>query len=62
MNKTVKAKKVREGDFLTGLDNGYVYVVTENDEYTTEILFHDAKGEENIMILQNNFRLDIRRD
>ena len=29
--KTVKARKVREGDFLPGLDNGYVFADAEID-------------------------------
>lgn len=47
MIKTVKAKKVREGDFLPGLDNAYVPWAPEDvDGYSVRILMHDADGEE----------------
>lgn len=42
--KTVKAKKVREGDFLPGLHNGYVHSNPDVDEYNVRIDFHDAEG------------------
>ena len=46
--KAVKAKKVREEDFLPGLDNGYV-VETERAGYgggMIRLTFHTAEGEE----------------
>lgn len=51
MIKTVKAKKVREGDFLPGLDNGYVPWEPEREdngygEATIRILMHDRWGNE----------------
>ena len=64
---TVPARKVRQGDSLPGLDNGYVIDVEENDGYfsypggrdsmgampedTVCITFNDADGEECYLIL-----------
>lgn len=42
---TIKAKKVRPGHSIPGLDNGYV-VEAEDDGVDVEMLFHTAEGEE----------------
>lgn len=34
------------GDFLPGLDNGYVHSDPDVDEYNVRIEFHDAEGGE----------------
>lgn len=46
--KAVKARKVREGDFIPGLDNGYVFTDPEPSErsWAIRIQFHDQNGEE----------------
>jgi len=48
VEKTVKMKKVRENDYLLGLDNGYVVDIERpyTRPYTTRITFHTAEGEE----------------
>lgn len=58
--RRVAAGKVREGDFLLGLDNGYVYEEPTGENYWSErhdrvrISFHDFEGNENEAILQPN--------
>ncbi len=45
--ETVDASNVQEGDFLPGLDNGYVYDEPEEvDEYRVRINFHTSEGDE----------------
>lgn len=59
--KEVKAKKVREGDFLTGLDSGYVYTDPDVGEYDTTIYFHDSDGDEGELTVKNSFRVSVQR-
>lgn len=57
----MKAKKVKVGDFLTGLDDGYVFEVSAT-EYDVEILFHDADGGENLLKVGPEHPLSVRRN
>jgi hypothetical protein len=66
ITKAVKAKKVREGDFLTGLDDGYVFTEPERVDGPTRfneviVRFHDADGEENLVQCGKNMRITVRR-
>jgi hypothetical protein len=57
----IKASEVRLYDFLVLLDNGYV-VEIEHDHYDRVVLtFHDAEGDENVLTLQPNHPITIRR-
>lgn len=59
--KTVKARKVREGDFLPGIDNGFVYEDPQVDEYEVTIEFHDANGDEGRLTLPRNSLVTVGR-
>jgi hypothetical protein len=64
--KAVKAKKVREGDFLTGLDDGYVFTepeVVDGPSRFNEVIirFHDAEGEEGFLQCGKNMPVTVRR-
>jgi hypothetical protein len=73
--KMVKAKKVREGDYLVGLDNGYVSEVERgayasfDDKYGTNqggensvlIVFHDAQGDENYLVCGKDMPITVER-
>lgn len=77
MQKTVKARKVRAGDFLPGIDNGYVVESEPNDGYlsypgggrytaampedTQMITFHDANGDEGYLLLPGNSLVTVER-
>lgn len=71
---TIPANLVREGDFIVGLDNGYVIDV-ETDEVSnptgrfaeslgvmTVITFNDAEGYENYLILRSDHPVDVRTE
>jgi hypothetical protein len=62
--KTVKAKKVREGDFLPGLDNGYVFEVEKAADYDLHVViwYHDVNGDENYITTWPDNQITIRRD
>lgn len=62
----VKAKKVREGDFLPGLDDAYVFQDPDRDLYDGRmnevvIRFHDAEGEEGFIQCGKNMPISIER-
>lgn len=74
----VKAKKVREGDFIPGLANGYVFEKERSERFTYPagalhsysnvsmgdtvlIVYHDAEGEENYLLLKPDTELTIVR-
>lgn len=57
----VEASDVEEGDFLTALDNGYVFEVEEESEFYTRINFHDCDGEECYLIVPNETNVSVRR-
>lgn len=71
--KVVKAKKVREGDFLPGLDNEYVFVDAERDpdvvinggrvtaEEAVLISYHDQQGDENYVLCGKSQPVTVRR-
>lgn len=59
--KTVKAKKVREGDFIPGLDNAYVFEDPERTEYDITILFNDAEGGEGQLVCAHDMPITIQR-
>lgn len=58
---TIPANLVREGDFIVGLDNGYVIDV-ESLGVTTVITFNDAEGYENYLILRSDHPVDVRTE
>lgn len=71
---TVPAEEVEEGDFLTGLDNGYVFEEPERNpnigygrwntalgEGAVLISFHDAQGDENYLICAPDMKVSVRR-
>lgn len=71
--KMVKAKKVKEGDFLPGLDHGYVFEDPDRDtqvrvgQYAVPdnyvlITYHDGLGGENYLVLHKNTPLTVERD
>jgi len=65
------------GDFLPGLDNGYVVEVEENDGYfsypgggrvtaampddTVLITFHDAQGDECYLLMPGDSQIQVER-
>jgi hypothetical protein len=58
--KEVKAKKVRPGDFVPGLDNAYV-VEAEQERYdTVRITMHDKDGEEVTLICGDDMLVTVR--
>jgi hypothetical protein len=72
--REVKAMKVREGDFLPGLDDGYVYTDADPDydirgEYNSVlggdgyvlISFHTAQGDEGYLLVPEDMPVTIRR-
>jgi hypothetical protein len=73
--KTIKAKKVRTGDYLPGLDNGYVFDEPERDPYVVFdnrfpvnvgsqmvlITFHDNEGNENYLIVGKDMPITVER-
>lgn len=75
MQKTVKAKKVKVGDYLPGLDNGYVFDEPERDPYVVFdnrfpanmgsgmvlITFHDAEGNENYVVCGKDMPITVMR-
>ena len=67
MRKIVKAKKVRSdyqdgtGDFIPGLDNGYVVEVIRDCEDEVTITFHDAEGNENTITCGKNMMITVER-
>ena len=75
LNVTHKAENVRNGDFLTDLDNGYVVDVESEPNVSLSscryahgtgegmvlITFHDAQGEENYLILRSDHPIEIER-
>lgn len=46
MTVKIKAKKVRRGHSIPGLDNAYVVDVRKDGHYAVEFTFHDTNGEE----------------
>jgi hypothetical protein len=72
---TIPASQVREGDFLPGLDNGYVYAdpstdvpgTTDGRFYFTRgegflsIGFHTAQGEEAELIVPADMPVTVQR-
>lgn len=65
MIKTVKAKKVREGDFIPGLDNAYVFRVSTEEGYNgneTTIIMHDAEGNEAELTCWSKMPITVKRD
>jgi hypothetical protein len=64
--RTVKAKKVRAGDFLVGLDDGYVYETTDpypgDEGANVEIVFHDDGGGENTLVCWRELRITVSRE
>lgn len=65
--KTVKAKKVREGDFIPGLDNAYVPWEPEriDDGWTVNsvrITMHDADGNELTLECHKDMPITIERE
>jgi hypothetical protein len=62
--KIVKAKRVREGDFLPGLDDGYVFtepVESRRGEGYVEIGFHDVDGNENFLDVSTDLLITVER-
>lgn len=71
--ENVRLKDIEEGDFLTGLDNGYVVDVDSAANVSLglwsaapydylKITFHDAEGEEQYLIGAPNTRLSAFRE
>lgn len=72
--KKIKAENVRLGDFLPGLDNGYVVEVDEehglvsgryNTAFASEcqiITFHTAEGDEAHIICPPDMPVTVQRD
>lgn len=74
--EVVSVDSVREGDFLSDLDNGYVVEVDLDPEvslrvsnYAVEfarglvmITFHDSLGEENYLFMAPDTCITVRRD
>lgn len=74
--QTVPAAKVREGDFLPGLDNGYVYEDASGEDIppyfdgrfaiarsgdNVRIGFHTAEGEEAELICPADMPITVER-
>lgn len=66
--KQVKAKKVREGDFLPGLDDAYVFMAPEESTYGgiaeryVAIYFHvGADGEEGHLDVPDDMLITVIR-
>jgi hypothetical protein len=66
IEKTVKARKVREGDFIPGLDNAYVFTAPQesdtNPDYFVKILFNDQDGDEGCLDVQKDMPITIKRE
>lgn len=74
--ETVDVQDLREGDFLVGLDSGYVFSVDENPDVSMGdgsyhfnmgdgmvlVTFHDAQGNENYLLLTQGHPVDVRRE
>lgn len=72
--RTVKAEDVENGDFLVGLDNGYVIDVDTNHdirgdynvrlggEDTVLLTFNDAQGGENYLLVASDHPIDVKRE
>lgn len=64
-DQTVTMAEVKEGDFIPGLDNAYVYEdaapLNYWDDDTIAIHFHTAEGEEGAIEAPANMPLTIRR-
>lgn len=61
MAVTIKAKKVRRGHSIPGLDNAYVIDVIL-DDYDTEITFNDADGGEGTLTVGKNMPITVDQD
>lgn len=75
--ETVEAKDVREGDFLPGLDNGFVFQDAESDLYlwmgegsdnpyvlpedSVRITFHTQQGDEAYLICPSDMPVTVQR-
>lgn len=65
IEKTVKAKKVKEGDFLLGLDNGYVVDIESSESTYSDgrrFTFHTAEGEEAYLDVPSDMPILIARE
>ena len=80
MNQTIQARDLQphtdtvEGDFIVGLDNGYVVEVDFDTDYISLgrlsgrlpddmvlITYHDQDGEENYLILREEHPVTVER-
>jgi hypothetical protein len=60
VNDYLQASEVTEGDFLTDLDNGYVYDV-EHQEYRWVVInFHTAEGAEASLSVPDDLMLRVK--
>jgi hypothetical protein len=73
--ETIPARDVEEGDFLPGLDMGYVFDVDVDEQIRTftagevnilmgeftVITFHDQDGDENYLILKGDVPVTVER-
>ena len=71
---TVDVENLEEGDFLVGLDDGYVFEVDEDPNISLDssynvaiggdmvlVTFHDALGNENYLVLTRGHPVKVRR-
>jgi len=73
----IPVQDLQEGDFLVGLDNGYVFTVEEDisDSISLDrtynvslggdmvlVTFHDSNGDENYLILNRDFPVTVRSE
>lgn len=60
METMMQAGEVTEGDFLTGLDNGYVYDVEPQEFRWVVLHFHTAEGAEATLSVPDDLMLMVR--
>lgn len=64
---TVRARELRadesggDGDFLAGLDNGYVVEVLADYDGTVRVTFHDCDGNEGELTCSESMPVDVMR-
>lgn len=58
----VRARDVIEGDFLVGLDNGYVFADPAVHAGEVTIDFHTAQGDEGRLVVPDIMPVTVRRD
>ena len=54
------AEDISEGDYLIDLDNGYVFMEPEEDQYYVDIFFHTSEGDEANIRVPKDFELNVQ--